>query len=148
VPFEGAFSPVHWLIIAVVALVVLGPERFPDAARKVGRAWREFQDAGSSIADHQLHPTADPGPTDSDTDDPDQSEGMSDIARQVGGVVRELQRVQQHLRAELDDVVSEFDARSSGQEVPGSDRVPVLPPKPDSAGAETTTETARPVESA
>ena len=144
-PFEGAFSPVHWLIIAVVALLVLGPERLPEAAGKVGRAWREFQDARSSIGD-QLHPTADPGPTDSHADDPDPSEGVSDIARQVGGAVRELQRVQQHLRAELDDAVSEFDARSSGKEVPGSDRVPVLPPKPDSADAETTTEAARPVE--
>jgi hypothetical protein len=46
------------------------------------------------------------------------------------------------------DVVSEFDARSSGQEVPNSDRVPVLPPKRDGADAETTPEAARPVDSA
>lgn len=50
-PFEGAFSPIHWLIIAVVALLVLGPERLPDAARNFGRAWRAYQNARASITD-------------------------------------------------------------------------------------------------
>ncbi len=35
---------------------------------------------------------------------------MPEIARQVGKGMREFKRVQQHLRSELRDVVSEFDS--------------------------------------
>jgi TatA/E family protein of Tat protein translocase len=42
-PFDGAFSPLHWLIVAVVVLLVLGPDKLPDAARSAARFWREFQ---------------------------------------------------------------------------------------------------------
>jgi Tat protein translocase TatB subunit len=31
-------NPVHLLVVLVVALVVLGPERLPDAARQLARA--------------------------------------------------------------------------------------------------------------
>jgi Tat protein translocase TatB subunit len=72
-PFEGAFSPVHWLIIAVVALLVLGPERLPDAARKFGRAWRQYQGTRASLTDqisNALHPEAfDDEPDDSSPPD-------------------------------------------------------------------------------
>ena len=50
---------------------------------------------------------------------------MPEIARQVGKGFREFRRVQQHLRSELRDVVSEFDAPSS---TPPGDPVPMLPP--------------------
>jgi TatA/E family protein of Tat protein translocase len=43
VPFNGALSPLHWLIVAVVAVVVLGPEQVPRPARTVGSALREFR---------------------------------------------------------------------------------------------------------
>jgi len=42
VPLDGAFSPLHWLIVAVVALLVLGPEQLPQLARRAGRAYSEF----------------------------------------------------------------------------------------------------------
>ncbi len=61
VPLDGAFSPLHWLIVGVVALLVLGPEQLPKMARQAGRAYKEFA------------------------------------------------QVKEHLRAELRDVVSEFD---------------------------------------
>ena len=51
---------------------------------------------------------------------------MPEIARQVGKGFREFKRVQQHLKSELRDVVSEFDAPSS---TPPGDPVPMLPPK-------------------
>jgi sec-independent protein translocase protein TatA len=56
---------------------------------------------------------------------------MPDIARQVGKGMREFKRVQQHLKSELRDVVSEFDAPSSAPTV-DVDPVPMLPPKDDS----------------
>jgi sec-independent protein translocase protein TatA len=55
---------------------------------------------------------------------------MPEIARQVGKGFREFKRVQQHLKSELRDVVSEFDAPSSA---PTADPVPMLPPKEEPA---------------
>jgi len=56
---------------------------------------------------------------------------MPDIAKQVGKGFREFRRVQQHLKSELRDVVSEFDSPSSAtvEQQP----VPMLPPKDDAA---------------
>ena len=48
-PLDGAFSPIHWLIIAIVALLVLGPDKLPDAARRVATAWRELQQTRSTL---------------------------------------------------------------------------------------------------
>jgi sec-independent protein translocase protein TatA len=56
---------------------------------------------------------------------------MPEIARQIGKGMREFKRVQQHLKSELRDVVSEFDAPSSAPAV-DIDPVPMLPPKDDS----------------
>ena len=41
-PLAGGFSPLHLLIVAVVALVVLGPEELPKLAKMAGRAYRDF----------------------------------------------------------------------------------------------------------
>ncbi|MGH9102885.1 MAG: twin-arginine translocase TatA/TatE family subunit [Acidimicrobiales bacterium] len=38
-----SISPVKILIVAVVALVVLGPEKLPGTLRTLGRYWGEFQ---------------------------------------------------------------------------------------------------------
>lgn len=60
---------------------------------------------------------------------------MPDIARQVGKGMREFKRVQQHLKSELRDVVSEFDA-PSGTPTVDADPVPMLPPKDDQPAPE------------
>ena len=39
------------ILIAVVALIVLGPKRLPDLAKSMGRAIREFKKATSEIRD-------------------------------------------------------------------------------------------------
>jgi Sec-independent protein translocase protein TatA len=41
-PFDGAFSPLHWLIVGSVALIVLGPDQLPQLAKRAGHAWREW----------------------------------------------------------------------------------------------------------
>jgi TatA/E family protein of Tat protein translocase len=68
-PFDGAFSPIHILIVAVVALLVLGPEQLPKAAHQVGRGMREFrrvqQHLGTElrdiVAEFDMSPTGDQG---------------------------------------------------------------------------------------
>jgi TatA/E family protein of Tat protein translocase len=37
-------DPAKLLIIAVVAVILLGPDRLPQVARQVGGAWRSFND--------------------------------------------------------------------------------------------------------
>ena len=39
------------LVIMVVALIVLGPKRLPEAAKGLGRALREFRHATSSLTE-------------------------------------------------------------------------------------------------
>ena len=54
---------------------------------------------------------------------------MPEIARQVGKGFREFRRVQQHLKSELRDVVSEFDSPPSTADGSTERPVPMLPPK-------------------
>jgi sec-independent protein translocase protein TatA len=36
-------GPMELIIVAVIALIVLGPKRLPDAGRSLGRGLREFK---------------------------------------------------------------------------------------------------------
>jgi sec-independent protein translocase protein TatA len=38
-------GPMELIIVAIIALLVLGPKRLPDAGRSLGRGMREFKDA-------------------------------------------------------------------------------------------------------
>jgi sec-independent protein translocase protein TatA len=51
--FLSAPSPLELMVILVVALIVLGPSRLPDAARSVGKGMREFKEALSSPDDER-----------------------------------------------------------------------------------------------
>ena len=44
-------SPLEIMVIAVIALIVLGPARLPDMARSVGRGMREFRAALAGDSD-------------------------------------------------------------------------------------------------
>jgi sec-independent protein translocase protein TatA len=46
-------GPLELLVIAVIALIVLGPKRLPEAARSVGKGMREMRDAfqGNDVHD-------------------------------------------------------------------------------------------------
>lgn len=46
--FISAPGPLELIVILVVALIVLGPAKLPEAARSVGRGMREFKESISS----------------------------------------------------------------------------------------------------
>jgi sec-independent protein translocase protein TatA len=43
--FISAPGPLELMVILVVALIVLGPAKLPEAARSVGRGMREFKES-------------------------------------------------------------------------------------------------------
>ncbi len=47
----GLTSPFHLLVVIVVALIVLGPERLPGAMRQAGRALAELRQWSSNLQD-------------------------------------------------------------------------------------------------
>jgi sec-independent protein translocase protein TatA len=47
----GELSPTHWLIVIVVAVVLFGARRLPDAARSLGRSARILKSEISGIHD-------------------------------------------------------------------------------------------------
>jgi sec-independent protein translocase protein TatA len=53
----GNIGPMELIIVLVVALVVLGPKRLPDAGRSLGRGMREFKSAITSSDDHDDEPS-------------------------------------------------------------------------------------------
>ncbi|HEX8744777.1 MAG TPA: twin-arginine translocase TatA/TatE family subunit [Thermoleophilaceae bacterium] len=44
-------GPLEMLLVAIIALIVLGPARLPEVARSVGRGMREFRSALSSAGE-------------------------------------------------------------------------------------------------
>jgi sec-independent protein translocase protein TatA len=43
--FISAPGPLELMVILVIALIVLGPQRLPEAARSVGRGMRELKES-------------------------------------------------------------------------------------------------------
>jgi sec-independent protein translocase protein TatA len=41
--FTGILQPTHMIILLVVALLVLGPKRLPEAGRALGQGLKEFR---------------------------------------------------------------------------------------------------------
>jgi sec-independent protein translocase protein TatA len=68
--FISAPGPLEMMVILVVALLVLGPQRLPEVARQVGRGMRELKDSLSGVRDddyadeldEEQRPTAKPVP--------------------------------------------------------------------------------------
>jgi sec-independent protein translocase protein TatA len=59
----GAITPVHLVIILVVALFVIGPRKLPETGAALGRAIRQFREAASG----ETPPATDETPTDPTT---------------------------------------------------------------------------------
>jgi len=49
--FISAPGPLEMMVILVVALLVLGPQRLPEVARSVGKGMRELKDSLAGIGD-------------------------------------------------------------------------------------------------
>jgi sec-independent protein translocase protein TatA len=47
----GEFSPWHWLIVAVVFMVLFGAKKMPDSARALGRSLRIFKSEVSGLGE-------------------------------------------------------------------------------------------------
>jgi sec-independent protein translocase protein TatA len=43
--FEGLFQPMHLIIIAGIALLVLGPKKLPELGKGIGESIRGFKTA-------------------------------------------------------------------------------------------------------
>jgi len=55
----GALSPWHIILIALVALLLFGPNKLPELGRGFGKMFREFKDATSgngSSSDESIEP--------------------------------------------------------------------------------------------
>lgn len=67
----GALSPVHLIIVLVVALLVLGPGKLPETGEALGKAVRDFRRAmaddvtspsPTSASGHETQAASDPDP--------------------------------------------------------------------------------------
>lgn len=61
----SSIGPLELAIVLVIALIVLGPKRLPDAGRSLGRGMREFKDGLTNGSEKPpevplLQATADP----------------------------------------------------------------------------------------
>jgi sec-independent protein translocase protein TatA len=43
--FSGLESPMHLLVVLIIAILVLGPKKLPDAARGLGTGIRQFKES-------------------------------------------------------------------------------------------------------
>jgi sec-independent protein translocase protein TatA len=53
-------GPMEIILVLVIALIVLGPKKLPEAGRSIGKGMREFKDSLSGVSkddEHELRAT-------------------------------------------------------------------------------------------
>lgn len=63
--FSGLESPMHLLVVLVIAVLVLGPKKLPEVGRSLGSSMRGFK---ASLAGEEEEPAAAPVAAPSDKD--------------------------------------------------------------------------------
>jgi sec-independent protein translocase protein TatA len=43
--FSGTFSPIHWIVVLVIVLIIFGPGKLPGVGKSLGEAIRGFKKA-------------------------------------------------------------------------------------------------------
>ena len=71
-------SPIELMMIAVIALIVLGPSRLPEAARSLGKGMREMRNSFQNSDDDEDDRGGGNGPL--GPEDPPEDEGLDDDA--------------------------------------------------------------------
>jgi sec-independent protein translocase protein TatA len=61
----GEFSPIHWLIVLAVILLLFGGRKIPELARGLGEGIRNFKE-GMSGASHTTPPPSQQAPPPAD----------------------------------------------------------------------------------
>jgi sec-independent protein translocase protein TatA len=51
--FSGAVSPIHWLLLIVVLIVLFGAKRLPDVARGLGKSARILKSEVNGLQDDE-----------------------------------------------------------------------------------------------
>jgi sec-independent protein translocase protein TatA len=69
--FSGLESPFHWLVLAIVALIVFGPKRLPELGRSLGSGLRGFREALSGLGEGEPDETAATRPDAAPPDEPE-----------------------------------------------------------------------------
>jgi sec-independent protein translocase protein TatA len=54
----GEFSPFHWMIVALVVLVLFGGRKIPEVMRGLGQGIREFKEGMRGDQSGQTNPPA------------------------------------------------------------------------------------------
>lgn len=65
-------GPLEIVLVAIIALIVLGPARLPEMARSLGRGMREFRSALASAGDDERDDDAEEEDVDEDDEDEDE----------------------------------------------------------------------------
>jgi sec-independent protein translocase protein TatA len=65
--FFSAPGPLELIVILVIALIVLGPKKLPEAARSVGKGMRELRDSIQGEPDPYDDYDQEPDPEDEST---------------------------------------------------------------------------------